>query len=494
MKPGRILILIFVLTVLIAMTGILSAGATSLETSAQQAYQAVSTQTYVVLYKTYNVSSSAATAIADAGGTLVASYNKIGVVIARSDNELFRDNLLLDTRVEGVAATTNFGVQLTDEFEVVDSADVEQSAAADGWGDPSSGLQWDMVQIHVPEAHAINSGSPSIVVGDIDTGIQYTHPDLAANVDFANSVSCVSGVPDTNPDAWNDDNGHGTHTAGTIAAAANGVGIVGVAPNVKIAAIKAGNSDGYFFPEAVICAFMWAGDHQIDVTNNSYYADPWLFNCRNDAEQRAIWKAEQRAIRYAMSQGVVVVAAQGNENIDLSKQNFDDTSPDYPPGNEVDREVTNACVVIPVEIPGVIGVTANGNLMQKSYYSSYGIGVVQVVAPGGDSRYQRTPAATRGTVYSTYPPNRYAYAQGTSMASPHAAGVAALIMSQYGDMPQGRVQAFLTSTADPQACPENPFDPSGTGRYLAICEGGIGYNGFYGHGQVNAFNAVTHTP
>ena len=182
-----------------------------------------------------------------------------------------------------------------------------------------------MIQIHAPEAHAITGGSPSVVVGDIDTGLDYTHPDLAANVDFANSVSCVGGVPDQNPAAWNDDNGHGTHTAGTIAAAANGIGIVGVAPNVKLAAIKAGNADGYFFPEAVICAFMWAGTHELDVTNNSYYADPWLFNCRNDAEQRAIWKAEQRAIRYAMSKGVVVVASATNENIDLSKRNTDAT-------------------------------------------------------------------------------------------------------------------------------------------------------------------------
>jgi subtilisin family serine protease len=110
-----------------------------------------------------------------------------------------------------------------------------------------------MVQIHTPEANAVSGGSPSIVVGDIDTGVDFTHPDLAANVDFANSVSCISGAPDTSPSAWNDDNGHGTHTAGTIAAAANGIGIVGVAPNVKIAAIKAGNAAGFFFPESVVC-------------------------------------------------------------------------------------------------------------------------------------------------------------------------------------------------------------------------------------------------
>ncbi|MFN2203827.1 MAG: S8 family peptidase, partial [Caldilineaceae bacterium] len=273
-------------------------------------------------------------------------------------------------------------------------------------------------------------------------------------------------------------------------AVADRIGIVGVAPNVKIAGIKAGNADGYFFPESVICAFMWAGSHQLDVTNNSYYVDPWLFNCRNDADQRAIWKAEQRAIRYAMQQGVVVVAAQGNENIDLSKRNIDETSPDFPPGNEVVREVTNACVVLPVEIPGVVGVTADGAFLQKSYYSTYGVGVAQVTAPGGDRRYQDPGDGSRGYVLSTYP-GGYALAQGTSMASPHAAGVAALIRSQYPNMPSGAVAARLASTADPMSCPANPFDPSGTGAWLATCIGGNGYNGFYGHGQINALSAVS---
>jgi subtilisin family serine protease len=454
--------------------------------------QSGTAQTYVVLYKSQSVPSDAASSIAAAGGSLVYSYNQIGVAIAQSGSADFSTNLSLDAKVEGVSSTANFGVQINNEFEVVDAASISQAVAAGSWGDPMSNRQWDMYQIHVPEAQTINTGSPSVVVGDIDTGLDYTHPDLAANVDFADSVSCVSGVPNTNPAAWNDDNGHGTHTAGTIAAAANGIGIIGVAPNVKIAAIKAGNADGYFFPEAVICAFMWAGSHHIDVTNNSYYADPWLFNCRNDPGQRAIWKAEQRAIRYAMQQGVTVVAAQGNENIDLSKQNVDATSPDN--GTPITRDVTNACVVIPVEIPGVIGVTGDGAMQQKSYYSSYGVGVVQVVAPGGDRRYQDPGDGSRGYVLSTYPGNRYALAQGTSMASPHAAGVAALIVSQFGKMPPGKVQAMLTQTADFVPCPPNPFDPGGTGTWLATCVGGSGYNGFYGHGQVNAFNAVTHSP
>jgi subtilisin family serine protease len=442
--------------------------------------------TYVILYSKSAVPADAGTAITAAGGTLVASYDAIGVAIATSSDDGFQAAITADARVESASSTAGFGVRLDDQVEVVDANDLVTAA---GWGDPLSGNQWDMVQIHVPEAYEAGfSGSPQVVVGDIDTGLDYTHPDLAANVDFANSVSCVGGVPNTDPAAWMDDNGHGTHTAGTIAAAANGIGIVGVAPNVRLAGIKAGNADGYFFPEAVICSFIWAADHHIDVTNNSYYADPWLFNCRNDPQQRAIWKAEQRAIRYAMQQGVAVVAAQGNENKDLSKTNTDASSPDD--GTPITREVTNACAVIPVEIPGVVGVTANGNLMQKSYYSSYGVGVAQVVAPGGDSRFQRTAAASRGTVLSTYPGNRYAYAQGTSMASPHVAGVAALIKSQYPNMTPGAIAARIAATADPVACPPNPFDPGPPFNYTATCVGGDGYNGFYGHGQVNAFSAA----
>ena len=92
-----------------------------------------------------------------------------------------------------------------------------------------------MVQIHTPEAHAITGGSPAVLVGDIDTGLDYTHPDLAPNVDDAASVNCVGGAPVPGKVAAMDDNGHGTHTAGTIAAASNGIGIVGVAPNVRIA-------------------------------------------------------------------------------------------------------------------------------------------------------------------------------------------------------------------------------------------------------------------
>lgn len=465
-------------------------------------------ENYIVLYKSGG--SVSADVIQQAGGTLVANYAAIGVAIATSDNAAFAANMRAVNGVQGAASTARFATSLTaDSLNGADAADATPDPGVPAPGnDNLSGLQWDMIQIHAPEARAINGGSPSVTVGDIDTGLDYTHPDLAANVDDAKSVNCVSGAPVPGKVAAFDDNGHGTHTAGTIAAAKNGIGIVGVAPNVKIAGIKAGNAAGFFFPEAVVCAFMWAATHDIQITNNSYFADPWQFNCRNDAEQRAIWEAERRAIRYAMQNGTVVVAAMGNQADDLAHPTQDATSPDNT--TPVLRDITNACAVVPVEVPGVIGVTANGNLQLKSYYSSYGVGVAQVVAPGGDSRLQVTAAAPNGRVLSTYPASlfatcarkvvdpsgaTYCYLQGTSMASPHVAGVAALIASTGVNSP-GAIAAKLVSAADPIACPPDvtiySFFPAVDNGAPQVCDGGSGYNSFNGLGQTNALRAVTH--
>ena len=243
---------------------------------------AAGSQTYVVLYKGTSVPADARSNISRAGGELVAAYGQIGVAIARSSNASFRDAIARDSRVEGASSTAKFATKLNDvETETGNTSDAD--GPVDDGAEPLWGMQWDMVQIRVPEAHEVTGGSSSVIVGDIDTGLDFTHPDLAPNYDASRSTDCTSGAP-APLGVGNDVDGHGTHTAGTIAAAANGIGIVGVAPNVKIAGIKSGNDEGFFFPEAVICGFMWAATHQIDVTNNSYFADPWLFNCRNDAE------------------------------------------------------------------------------------------------------------------------------------------------------------------------------------------------------------------
>jgi subtilisin family serine protease len=497
-----------------------------------------SATTYVITYKGQSTSPDLRAKIDMAGGALVADYDAIGVAVAESSSATFAQAFSNDARIESVAASVTpvakvgpLGVDAAD----APPPELPNAPAAE---DPLAPLQWDMRQIHAPEAHAVTGGSPLVVVGDIDTGLDKDHPDLIPNIDFARSVSCLSGAPVHAPAAWDDDNGHGTHTAGTIAAASNGLGITGVAPNVKIAGIKAGNAAGYFFPEAVICAFMWAGSQHLDVTNNSYYMDPYLYNCRSDAGQRALWKAAKRAVDYAERQGVTNVSALGNDSDDRAHPTFDPTSPDWPPGSEEERAVDNACVVIPVELDGVIGVSAVGNTQQtdgdddptdylKSYYSAYGVGVTDVAAPGGDFYYGRgTDGGPFGLVLSTWPAEigcgrgvtsggaRYCYLQGTSMASPHAAGVAALIISRYGNLRNaqngklrpGTVAAYLKQTADAQPCPTSlpPNGAAGTSRanvpYAATlrlngdaqaCQGGPGSNSWYGSGQIDALGAVT---
>jgi lantibiotic leader peptide-processing serine protease len=466
------------------------------------------TRTYVVLYKQLAVTGDAAARVQAAGGTLVASYPQIGVTIARSSNDGFAATMKKDLRIQGVSATNQFGIQAPDLAQQRSGATSDDPSVAATWGDSLSNRQWDMTQIQVPDAHAINTGT-GVLVGDIDTGIDFTNPDLQANIDVGNSANCVSGTA-VQGTAAQDNNGHGTHTAGIIAAAANGIGIVGVAPGASIAAIKAGNADGYFFPEAVICAFMWAGTHGIDVTNNSYFADPWYLNCKDDPEQRAIWMAEQRAIGFAQQSGTLVIAAEGNFADDLAHPTLDDQSPDDTTP-VVNRAVTNACIDIPAEIPGVVSVTASGNRVQKSFYSSYGIGVTDVIAPGGDTiLFDASADVPNGRVLSTWPqtlvdnclPARrvvdsdgtlYCYQQGTSMAAPHAVGVAALITSRYPGMSANGVAAMLLNTADPLACPDTAqyaFFPSVNNDAPQTCTGGPAYNSFNGHGQVNALTAV----
>ena len=514
---------------------------------------------YLVVYKQHAVPADAARTVDKAGGWVVAAYDDIGVVVAESSSTSFAKTIAADSRVQGVAASTQPVAKVGPLGEDAVAGHDEQPPElpnAPAGQDKLAPLQWDMRQIHAPEANAITGGSPAVVVGDIDTGVDKDHPDLIQNLDFSRSASCELGFPNQNPASWDDHNGHGTHTTGTMAAAFNGFGITGVAPNVKIAAIKSSNDDGYFFVHQVVCSFMWAGGApfdnpttpgidfpapggpRADVTNNSYFMDPFLYNCRNDPAQRLLWKAAQRSILYAYKQGVTNVAAIGNDADDRAHPAYDVISPDFPPGQEEEREVTNACVVVPVEVPGVIGVTGVGNFRQtdgdddpndyqKSFYSAYGVGVADVTAPGGDSRF-RTPEAPNGRVLSTWPEEvpclrtvkddtsdvneptaTYCYIQGTSMASPHAAGVAALIISRFGDpqnpqngkMRPGAVEQYMQQTADYQPCPTvipapplfptRPH-PAGVEGEPQECQGGPGYTSWYGKGQVNALRAVLH--
>jgi subtilisin family serine protease len=452
---------------------------------------------YLVLAPEGGSTAAAATRVAAANGTVVAAYERIGVLVARSTNPAFAD-AVAGPGVEAVAATTGLGTQL-DEGETLGEVGSElQTATGDPTGEPLFGLQWDMPQIEVPRAHAVTTGDPDVVVGVLDSGISSTHPDLASQIARDRSASCLGGVADTAEAAWNPTTSdHGTHVAGTIAAAINGVGVTGVAPGVKVASVKVVNDQGFIYPEAAVCGFMWAAEHGMRLTNNSYYIDPWEFNCRNDARQRPVWLAVQRAIRYSQSKGVLNVASAGNSNVDLAHTAVDSGSPNDGSGPVEERTVTAACLDLPAEAPGVVTVSAVGPTEQKSYYSSYGLGVVDVTAPGGDARFRTqgarsTPAdAILSTTFNTSTrTNGWGYKQGTSMSGPHAAGVAALALSAHPGLRPAELAALLERTADPLRCPDGVYNPvpllSG---YEATCSGGM-RTSFYGAGNVNAYDVV----
>ncbi|MFE0516426.1 S8 family serine peptidase, partial [Streptomyces sp. NPDC058964] len=240
------------------------------------------------------------------------------------------------------------------------------------------------------------------------------------------------------------------------------------------------------------CGLMWAAEHHDDVTNNSYYTDPWYFNCKDDPDQKALVDAITRASRYAEKKGTVNVAAAGNESYDLDSDTITDpVSPND--GTPSDRVIDpHKCYDIPTQLPGVVTVAATGAKGLKSSFSNYGYGVIDIAAPGGDSTaYQKPePPATSGLILGPLPGGKWGYMAGTSMATPHVAGVAALIKSTHPHAPAALVKALLYAEADATPCTD-PYDINGDGKVDAVCKGPKNYNGFYGFGTADALAAVT---
>jgi len=370
-----------------------------------------------------------------------------------------------------------------------------------------------MDQIHAPAAHAISLGKKSVLVGVLDSGIDVTHPDLLGQVDAGASASCVGGVANADPTSWsNDILGHGTHVSGTIAALPNRVGIVGVAPGVRLAAVKIAVDDvndpnfGLVLPDAFVCAVDWSIAHGFDLMNASLTIDPFTapiddIFCSDQPDREAIVKIVRRAVLEAGRHKVSLVASTGNFFTDLSTLHGTTTG--------------SNCKVLPVQLPRVIGVSAVGFTRQLSFYSNYGFGAVDLTGPGGDSLVpdpQVTDTAAGGQILSSMPPNSllyqgaadydgqvqdcssgtcatYGYLQGTSQAAPHVTGVAALILSRFGKLSPEALLVKLSLGATSLGCPPSPYDPGATGQ-PATCTGPAFYNNFYGAGEADALAAV----
>lgn len=412
--------------------------------------------------------------IARSGGVVVVSWPQIGVIVAHSTKAAFLSTLRAakNPAIASAGPTRTAPVTEASPAKRAGAKAAAGGAAAAGDAaartpDPREGEQWDMALIKADRAHRITDGSARVTVAVVDSGVEAAHPDLRGRVVPSLSVNCtLGGRPDTSAKGWlPTTNGHGTHVAGTIAAARNGVGIVGVAPAARLASVKVVNDDGFIYPEYAVCGAMWTAAKRIPIANHSYYVDPFQFWCGDDPVQAPAKEAVRRAFSYAQRQGVTTVAAAGNSSYNLATKTTDTESPnDTTP---ITRRVNATCHDIPAELPGVVTVSSVDSTGALSDFSNYGAGVIDVAAPGS-------------RILSTFPQGRWALMSGTSMAAPHAAGVLALLKSTHPSAGPAQLTSMLTRQADPRPC------PTGDAR----CRGSATNNGFYGRGLVDALDAV----
>jgi subtilisin family serine protease len=464
-------------------------------------------------YAVYAVANKYAVSLVEsAGGTVTNNLLKqTGVIIAESKNEAFAEVMRSYAVVEEAAESFAWKAFPTAQeaiddgtLQIVDPQSVPGSGPEPS-NDALESKQWALEQICVkPDerpgcgpagAESVQAGSKLVEVGVLDTGIESAHPDFedtdGTNVNCAKGMDFIPAGPGVGlPTPCTDNNFHGTHVAGIIGARANnptgvpgaGIGVRGVAPNVELIPVKVCDTVGFCYAHSTAAGITYAGDMKFEVINMSFFVDDDIFlqstefKCNTDPVQRAFRKANERAIQYARNQGVVPVAALGNSDQDLAH-----------PVDENGDPINNECEVVPAESAGVIGTMALGAFSEKAGYSNYGVGATDVAAPGGNfGVFSDTPNEfCDEQVLSTVPFvfGTYGCFQGTSMASPHTAGVAALIVSQFG-----RVATDAGET-------DVVMRPTQVENYLQSTTVDIGLKGYdecFGNGRINALRAVLH--
>jgi subtilisin family serine protease len=474
---------------LIVLLGLL---ASSAGVFAKEAPARINPRTYLVLFQSQNaIPGNAEELVAQAGGTLKRSFPQLGVVVAVSEDTQFSARLSRAPEVLSVAPDPMIkwipDLRISVHQEILSPAEPQAHDPTQAIFFP---LQWNMRAIDADDAWAAGyQGDPAVTVAILDTGVDPTHIDLAGKVDPGRSASFVEDLPEqpecSDPsliDAlfpgqppWIDLHAHGTHVAGIVAA--QGIGVSGVAPHVSLMAVKVANVCGSGLISWIIAGIVYAADNGADVINMSL---GFLFprSCRFEEIERrelrnecaAVLAALNRATTYASRQGTLVIAAAGNDALDLDQ--------------------AKDLIFLPAEGATVLAVSATGPVDAigiepdtPASYTNYGQSLVDVAAPGGDHRRFPEGDWDLDMVLSTcsrfsllFPICQtgffYVFADGTSMAAPHAAGVAALADSLFnGGLNAAQLGSIVESAADDLGKP--------------------GHDEFYGHGRVNAYNAVT---
>lgn len=424
---------------------------------------------YVVTFDRGTPEAAARAEIGTACGATTVYYPQIGVAVATSGDPGFGDRIGLDrafsAQAERLAAQHATEVKPQPARATLPATDPAKVPTAD-----LSGQQWDMRMIGAGRERADDSGGRrDVVVGVLDSGIDPDHPDLSDALDREDSAGCLTGAPDRSAAAWAPTTSvHGTHVAGIIAAADDGRGVTGVAPGVRVASVKVIDDRGYADPEAAVCGLMWAASRHMRLTNSSFFVNPWSLSCIRGSDRGVVHEVLARAVEYSTSAGTLNVAAATNEAVDLT-----------PSARSGSPGAATGCEALPAGLRDVVAVSAVGTDRVKAGYSSYGLGVIDVTAPGGE-----TGACVLSTV-----PGGYAPLCGTSMAAPHATGVLALLAAAAPKAGPRQLRRALEAQARPMPCPAD-YDLTGDGLQDAYCAGYEGFNGFYGHGMVAVPAAV----
>jgi lantibiotic leader peptide-processing serine protease len=417
-----------------------------------------------------NFPSNLSNQISRAGGTITNNMSGVGLIVVSSNNPLFASSI---QGVRAVVAADAVRVYADPVVRVAAEGDVNAEAVNppnnDGSYDTRYPLLWGLDAVNAPEAWEDGSTGAGVRVAVLDGGFNINHPDLVPNIVQTADMTGEGIAYGPNSDDPTGIFSHGTHVAGTIAAARNGIGVIGVAPEADLILVKVLFNYGSGSFEDVIEGIIYAADADADVINMSLGADIPQGSGVGSNEVAALRAVMQSALNYAYQSGAIIMVAAGNDGRDLD---HDQSTTVFPAG-------LNHATAISATAPiGWAVSPANANLDFLASYSNFGRSGIDFAAPGGDASYPGNENCLIGGLvrpcwvfdlvfsdggFANGGHNLY-WSAGTSMATPHASGIAALIIGENGgDMNPAQVKAEMAARADDLGQPGN--DPIyGAGR------------------------------